>query len=163
MELLYGILSGIAGTFLMTLFMGAASLLTKYNFHVPSILGTMVTMETKPSGMVSDSIVSKVWGYSLHYLIGIFFAVLYQNILQAGFSSGSYGNALLFGTGAGLVAVTFWYSFLKLHPLAPAVYLSLYLVFIFLGHLLFATGMHVTIKALEQIFGTINSTNSINI
>jgi hypothetical protein len=157
MELLYGIISGIAGTFLMTLFMDAASLLTKYNFHVPGILGTMVTMETKPSGRISDSVVSKVWGYSLHYLIGIFFAVLYQNFLQAGLGSGSYGNALLFGAGAGLVAITFWYSILKLHPLAPAVHLPLYLVLIFLSHLLFAIVMNVTIKVLVQIFGTIKN------
>jgi hypothetical protein len=157
MAFLYNIIAGIAGTFLMTLFMDIAALLTRYNFHVPSILGTMVTMETKPSGNVSNSMVSKVWGYILHYLIGIFYAALYQNLLQAEIGSGSYGHALVFGIVIGLVAVIFWYSFFKLHPIAPAVRLPLYLVFIFLGHPLFAITMNATFKILLQIFGTINS------
>lgn len=157
MGFLYNIIAGIAGTFLMTLFMDAATWFTKYNFHVPSILGTMVTMETKPSGNISNSTISKVWGYVLHYLIGIFYAVLYQNLIQAGIGSGSYGYALLFGTVVGLVAVIFWYSFFKLHPMAPVVRLPLYLVFIFLGHPLLAITMKATFKVLAQIFGTINS------
>lgn len=151
MEFLYSLIAGIAGTFLMTLFMDAASLLTRYNFHVPSILGTMVTMETKPSGKVSDSAVSKTWGYILHYAIGIFFTIVYQNLLQTGMISGSYGYTLLFGAIAGLVAIIFWYFFLKLHPLAPVVHLRLYLLFIFLGHLLFAAGMSTTFKVLAQV------------
>lgn len=157
MELLYSIIGGIAGTLLMTLFMDVASLVTRYNFHVPSILGTMVTMETKPSGQVSDSIVSKIWGYILHYTIGIFFALLYQNLLQDGIMPDSYGYALLFGTMAGLAASIFWYLFLRLHPLSPVVRLPLYILFIFLGHLVFATGMNITFKLLAQIFGTIKS------
>jgi hypothetical protein len=157
MEFLYSIIAGIAGTFLMTLFTDLAALVTKYNFHVPSILGTMVTMETKPSGNVSDSMVSKIWGYVLHYLIGIFYAMLYQNLIQAGIGYGGYTHALVFGIVIGSVAVTFWYSFLKLHPMAPVVRLPLYLVFIFLGHLLLAIAMNATFKTLAQIFGTINN------
>jgi hypothetical protein len=157
MELLHSIIAGIAGTFLMTLFTDLAALVTKYNFHVPSILGTMVTMETKPSGNVSDSTVSKIWGYLLHYLIGIFYAMLYQNLIQAGIGYGGYDHAFVFGIVIGSVAVMFWYSFLKLHPMAPVVRLPLYLVFIFLGHLLFAIAMNATFKALAQIFGTINN------
>lgn len=157
MEFLYSIIAGIAGTLLMTLFMDAAARLTKYNFHVPEILGTMVTMETKPSGNVSNSMVSKVWGYILHYLIGIFYTVLYQNLLQAGIGSSSYGHALVFGTVVGLVAVIFWYCFFKLHPMAPVVRLPLYLMFIFWGHPLFAITMNATFKVLAQIFGIIDS------
>ena len=157
MELLHSIIAGIAGTLLMTLFMDIASLLTRYNFHVPSILGTMVTMKTKPSGNVSDSLVSKTWGYILHYAIGIFFAVLYQNLMRAGIMSDSYGYAFLFGAMAGIVAMIFWYFFLKLHPLSPVVQLPLYILFIFLSHLLFAVGMNMTFKLLAQIFGTIKS------
>jgi hypothetical protein len=157
MELLYSIIAGIAGTFLMTLFMDVVSLLTRYNFHVPVILGTMVTMETKPSGKVSDSLESKVWGYILHYAIGVLFAVLYQQIFSAGAAPISYLYAIAFGAIAGLVAMTFWYLFLRLHPLAPVVHLRLYLPFIFLGHLLFAIGMNITFTAMVQILGTITS------
>lgn len=141
MEPLSCIIAGIAGTFAMTLFMRLASLITGFNFHVPRILGTILTFDTKPSGATSDSCRSIISGYALHYIIGGLFALIYQQTWLKEHIS-TFSAAMLFGAIAGLVGITFWTITLKWHPLAPSVNLKPYLVFVFLGHLLFALVMH---------------------
>jgi hypothetical protein len=142
MQMLSGVIAGIAGTLAMTLFMRLASVVTGFNFHVPSILGTMLTFDTKPSGATSDSPRSLISGYVLHYIIGILFALIYQQAWLKEHIS-TFGTALFFGAVAGLVGVIFWATALKWHPRAPSVNRRQYLVFIFLGHLVFALVMHL--------------------
>lgn len=145
------ILAGIMGTLLMTLFTSLGSGITGYFLHVPSILGSMVTMNTQPSGKPSRSLYSLSWGYTLHYGIGIAFAFIYAKLhIRKNTFTITYSNALEFGTIAGLAAVLFWFCFLKLHPLAPRVKLNIYLLFIFLGHLIFALGMNGTFDILNH-------------
>lgn len=60
------VLSGMTGTFLMTLVTTLGSKITGYYLHVPSILGTMVTMRIRSSGKPSDSLHSLTSGYILH-------------------------------------------------------------------------------------------------
>jgi hypothetical protein len=145
------ILAGIMGTFLMTLFTSLGSGITGYFLHVPSILGSMVTMKTQPSGKPSKGLYSLSWGYTLHYSIGIAFAFMYARLhtREHTFTT-TYSNALIFGVIAGLAAVLFWFCFLKLHPLAPRVELNIYLLFIFLGHLVFALGMNTTFNLINH-------------
>jgi hypothetical protein len=144
MFILSCILAGLAGTFLMTVFTNMGGRLTGYNFHVPTILGSMVTGKVQPSGKPYESPRTLGWGYTLHYAIGIGFAFLYRRINAEQAYISNYFHALIFGAAAGMVAVFFWFCFLKLHPLAPRIKLNLYLIMIFLGHLIFALGMNGT-------------------
>lgn len=141
------VLAGIAGTYAMTLFIHIVSRMTGYRFHVPAILGSMVSMKTKPSGEPSHERMSLLPGYILHYGIGVLFAAVYTEVFIPDSEPG-YDRALLFGIVAGIVAVGFWFSVLKLHPLAPRVNLKLYLICIFIGHLVFSMAMNLSLRLL---------------
>jgi hypothetical protein len=154
MELIFAIAAGIIGTFIMTLFMNGMSLITGYNLRVPSILGSLLTMRTKPSGASSRSFKAMWWGNIFHYVIGIIFALVYQQLLiMGGRTHSSLSNALTFGFFAGIAAAAFWFSFIKLHPLAPAVNLKLYLVCIFIAHIFFGVGMQLGFEFINFVAG----------
>jgi hypothetical protein len=151
MVIINAFIAGIFGTLIMTLFMIAASVFTGYNFQVPAILGSMATFQTRPSGAPARSRASLLIGNILHYTIGVFLAFVYEiYILKAGVSN-TFSNAILYGIIAGCCAVLFWFTFIKLHPLAPAIKLSLYLFFIFIGHLFFAMGVWLSLYVMTLI------------
>lgn len=152
MFILICILAGIAGTFLMTLFTRLGENATGYHLHVPPVLGSMVTMETQPSGKPSKSSRSLAWGYCLHYGIGISFAFIYPELFRNGDVVTDWSHALRFGFVAGLAALLFWFCSLKIHPLAPKLNIPLYLIFIFIGHLIFATGMNLIFLMMSLFF-----------
>lgn len=141
MEIINTVLAGILGTFIMTLFIYVASLFIGNDFRVPAILGSMVTMQAKPSGAVSRSWSAIITGNVLHYTIGVILALAYKKGMVIFRFSNTLSNAILYGIVAGYCAVLFWFIFIKLHPLAPAIKLPLYLTFIFIGHLFFAVGV----------------------
>jgi hypothetical protein len=143
--------SGIAGTLLMTVFMKVISIIGNINFEIPRILGSVITMETKPSGRASTSFLSLATGYTAHFITGILFALIYCQLWLRGIGAPEFGYALLFGTVNGLLAVGIWYGILKLHPLAPAVPANSYLFFLFISHLVFAVSMAFTFCVLTAI------------
>lgn len=149
MDMLSTIIAGTVATFGMTLLMVLASFVTGYNLRIPQFLGTMLTFETKPSGDVSRSSRSLLLGNFAHYCIGVCFALLYKQIHPAFYKSTSV-NGLLFGMAAGGVALIFWGSAFRLHPLAPKVNLPLYLAFIFLGHLLFGATLQIILNLFHK-------------
>jgi len=149
--LLQAFITGILATFVMTMFMNVSSVITGYNLRVPSILGSMLTLKTKPSGQSSRGFWVMVTGNIAHYFVGIVFAYIYlEAMLIAGFQN-TLGNALGFGIIAGISAVIFWASFIKLHPLAPAIQLHLYLIFIFMAHVIFAISVCLALMPLHYI------------
>lgn len=149
MDFLYSILAGIAGTLLMTLFMDLTSLMTRNNFHVPKILGAMITSQRNNKHRFSTSLEMSFWGYVLHYAIGSIFAVVYFLLWKPENRHFPYCDALTFGALAGMVAIIFWYCFIKLHPQPPKIKLLPYLIFIYLGHLIFALGMNFFFRLVE--------------
>ncbi len=148
MDIVNSIVAGMVGTLFMTLFVNVGAKATGYNFHVPSILGSMMLRSTKPSGKPSRSPATLTSGYITHYLIGIAFALIYAQI-STGNGKIQYSNALLFGVIAGLIAAGFWFAALKLHPLAPRIRLLPYLVLIFIGHLVFFLGVNMVLRTMS--------------
>lgn len=151
MELISAIAAGISGTFVMTMFMNLMSHLTGYDLRVPGILGSMITMKTKPSGKASRSSTTMTWGNIAHYVIGIVFAIIYQQILKINGMPFTWMNGLVFGFFAGIVAVIYWFTFIKLHPLAPAVKLKYYLISIFIAHIFLGAGIYAGFKLLSLV------------
>lgn len=151
MQLAFGCISGIAGTALMSTFMLAASIISGFNFRIPVILGTLITFNTRRSGMPSQSLSTRLWGYALHYLIGIGFALIYQQLVSTRINQ-TYTTALVFGGVAGMLAAGAWHLLLRVHPLTPVLNLSAYLILIFIAHLVFATGMFLTLCVLNLPF-----------
>jgi len=151
MEILFSVIAGLAGTLLMTLFLDIVSILTGFTFHVPRLLGTMVAMRTMPSGKPSGSLPVRIAGIIIHYAIGVFFALAYRQIVDVAALPDSAANAAMLGLITGVLAMGFWYTLLKLHPLAPSVRLVLFLVLLFLGHFIFAAGMYLTYHFLAAV------------
>jgi len=141
MDWLIVIIAGITGTALMTLFINIWTYITGFEYRVPSILGTLVTMSTRPSGKVSGNKAVVLIGYIFHFLIGIFFSIVYYLLWLYLIGRPEWGHLIYLGCGSGLVAAIFWYSILKLHPLAPKIKLPSYLFLIFSGHFIFTAGV----------------------
>lgn len=126
-------LAGIGGTALMTGFVYFISWITKNDFKVVKILGRMITNRTGRKSIMT--------GMIAHYLIGVFFAVIYAWLWSRGIGSPTISSGLVFGAANGLFAMLFWFTFIKLHPNPPAVKLPAYLIVIGVGHLFFSTGV----------------------
>ncbi|WP_118975924.1 hypothetical protein [Taibaiella koreensis] len=131
------ILSGIAGTFIMTMFVWMVGAATGYQLAVPRILGTLFTFTTTPSGKVSNRLVALIWGNLLHYAIGIFFSMVYALCLARHSLTNGILGGIAFGAIAGIVAVATWLLLLKLHPLTPRIRIGIFLCAIYLGHIVF--------------------------
>lgn len=137
MKLVYAVIAGVAATAAMTAFLYLLSFATHRVMKVVKILGTMLTNRTRPDGALSDAASTKVIGNVAHYLVGIFFAVVYLALWdsEVGLMTASWG--LLFGLAHGIIAMLMWYFFFMLHPRPPLVPLKSYLVTLVFAHVVF--------------------------
>ena len=137
MKFLYAIPAGLAATAAMTAFLYLLSFLTHRVMKVAKILGTMITRQTGPDGSLSDSTNAKVVGNIAHYLIGIFFAVVYLALWDSGVGLITASWGLFFGLAHGIVAMVMWYFFFMLHPNPPIIPLRSYLLTLIVAHLVY--------------------------
>ena len=137
MKFLYAIPAGLAATAAMTAFLYLLSFLTHRVMKVAKILGTMITRQTGPDGSLSDSTNAKVVGNIAHYLIGIFFAVVYLALWDSGVGLITASWGLFFGLAHGIVAMVMWYFFFMLHPNPPIIPLRTYLLTLIVAHLVY--------------------------
>jgi len=124
------IIAGVAGTAVMTGFVYLVSYVFKTNCKVVWVLGNMLSRKYPiPVGILA------------HYMIGVFFSIIYTILWSNGVGSPTLGSGLVFGALNGLFAMGFWYSFIKLHPHPPALNVPVYVTVIGTGHLFFSTGV----------------------
>ena len=138
---LTAVIAGIGGTLLMTGFVYLIAYITGNNFKVVKILGTMLTNNTHRNKSTDGSPETIITGMIAHYLIGVFFSIIYAWLWSKGIGKPALGSAIVFGALNGLFAMLFWYTFFRLHSNAPAIKLSAYLFVIGIGHLFFSTGV----------------------
>ncbi|GAB2773118.1 hypothetical protein GCM10027275_15100 [Rhabdobacter roseus] len=132
--------AGLAGTFLMTLFMYLLGFLTPYVLKVVKVLGTMLTFQTTPDGGLSDRPLAIGVGTVAHYAVGVLFVLAYRVLWAWGVGDSGYGTAFWFGLASGVLAIGVWYGLFRLHPRPPQLALRPYLLTIFLGHFVFVYG-----------------------
>ena len=137
MKFLYAIPAGLAATAAMTAFLYLLSFLTHRVMKVVKILGTMITRRTQPDGSLSDATSTKVIGNIAHYLVGIFFAVVYLALWDSGVGLVTASWGLLFGLAHGIIAMLMWYFFFMLHPNPPIIPLKTYLLTLIAAHIVF--------------------------
>lgn len=124
------IIAGLAGTALMTGFVYLVSYVFNTNCKVVWVLGNMLSRKHPiPVGLFA------------HYLIGVFFSIIYSILWSNGVGSPTWDSSLVFGALNGLFAMCFWYCFIKLHPHPPVLNLPVYLIVIGTGHLFFSAGV----------------------
>jgi hypothetical protein len=146
MDIFIFIVSGVAGTFLMTTFVYCISMLTAQPFKVVKILGTMLTGETGSKGELSSSHRVLTVGLGAHCAIGILFALIFFVLIQYDFFSVTLMSSMAFAIIAGVVGVCVWRVYFLMHPRPPKIPLMGYLLTIFTGHLFFGLGMFLVIQ-----------------
>lgn len=147
------IISGIAGTALMTLFMYTMSYVTDKVMKVPKLLGIMITMGSFGREDLKKRQFSLTLGVLVHYLIGIVFMFCYYELWSAGFGGPDFLTGLFFGFVSGGLAIAIWYSFFVIHPNPPEIPLRSYLSNLFVAHFLFVLGCFLSFRVLAHVSG----------
>jgi hypothetical protein len=130
------ILSGLAGTLAMTLFVELVSAILKKPFHVVGILTRMLKRNDNES--IAKKNITYCMAVVIHYSIGVLFAFAFHLLVKQKFIDPTLWHALLFGSLAGLTAIVGWQLAFALHPNLPLINRSQYLLVIWIGHLNFA-------------------------
>lgn len=142
------IIAGIWGTLLMTGAMYLLFLITRKNYKVVGILATMVTNHTTRDKGLTKSRSDLFIGVFLHYLIGIIFSFIYYFLCESAVMEPDIRSGMLFGMAAGIVAMIFWYCFIKMHPNPPLIPLYSYITAIWIGHVIFGMGQYMVFMQL---------------
>jgi hypothetical protein len=135
--------AGIFGTLLMTSALYILSAILKKNYKVVGILATMITNHATAEKGLTKKPGDLLAGMALHYLIGIMFAGIYYYLWDAGAVPADITTSLLLGLINGIMAMLFWYSFIRLHPRPPAIPVMSFIMFVGLCHLLFSLGVWI--------------------
>ena len=151
MKLINAIISGIAGTALMTLFMYLLSYITKRRLKVVKILGTMLTIYSNPEGKLSESNKAITIGLVTHYGVGIFFSICYLILWRNGIGQPDLINACIFGLINGVFGIFIWRLFLLIHPSPPFLPFKTYMASLVIGHVAFAIGIVYSFNFLSGI------------
>lgn len=138
MLILIALIIGLLSTFVMTVFVQLIGY--RQRKSIPWLLGTFINTRLKPAAAASQTQVL-AWGNITHYLIGVGFVALYLLLWQQGWVAHSYTTVLVFGTIAGLIAVTVWFLTLSNHPLRTFISYPTFLSTVFVAHLVFAFSM----------------------
>jgi hypothetical protein len=134
------ILSGIAGTLLMTGYLYLLTYITGWNFKVVRTLSIMLTKNSSRKNQTALPPLVLLRGIIVHYAIGAMFALVYLWLWAHGIGKPDLVNGVVFGTLNGLFAIGFWYMFMTLHKRPVAVPMPAYLIAVGSGHILFGIG-----------------------
>ncbi|MEZ2444534.1 hypothetical protein AB6805_22570 [Chitinophaga sp. RCC_12] len=135
------IAAGLFGTLLMTGALYLLTAITGKNYKVVGVLATMVTNHTTPDKGLTRKPADLLTGIILHYLIGVFFAIIYFYLWQAGVGHPTLFWSIVFGLLNGIFAMGFWFTFIRLHPRPPAIPVMSYVMAVGLSHVLFSIGV----------------------
>ena len=137
------IISGLAATLAMTIFMNACAMISGSNMYTVKILRRMLPDLLWP-GQAKKPALSKAVAIIVHYGIGIVFVVVYHLLQTSESYAGnqSIAEPWIAGIILGTIAVTGWSIFIRLHP-SPlsTVPWKYYLLCIFAAHIIFALVM----------------------
>ena len=136
------ITSAIIGTTAMTLFSYLISNTENKNYREPEILGKLI--RRLPIDASKES--SEIAGWCAHYLIGILFVAIYDEILKRKKIEPTLTSGALFGAISGLMGITGWKIMFETHPNPPAKNLKRYFAHLILAHIVFGVFSSVSYK-----------------
>lgn len=151
MILLEIIFIGWMATLAMTLFMRLCDWISPRNLNVINILSNMLPGVLDRS-KEADPVRYKPLAIIVHYGIGIFFVLCYHlwRITEGNAGDVSVTEPWILGFILGTIGVAGWVLFLRVHPAPlPTVPWEIYLVCIFIGHIIFAFAMKAGYQYLE--------------
>lgn len=137
-------ISGVTGTTFMTLFSIITSEKKNRQFREHEILSMLLKIfPLQKSNRVAI-------GWIAHYLTGVAFNTVNQNILAKLQKSPTFLNGLLLGALNGTIGIAVWKTIFMIHPNPPKISLNRYLAHLMLAHLVFASMANVTMKGISH-------------
>ncbi len=138
MEILLLLVTAIAATALMSLFMHGMEYITGSDMRISNILGTMLTLETGRNGTLSGSRRAQMVGVSTQYILGIIFTIIYWQLWNNGIGDTQASSVIFLAILSGIAGTVLWKIFLGFHPYPPAIRTNLYQLCLFGAHFIFA-------------------------
>lgn len=133
MKISDAILAGIAATSAFTLFSYIVAEATDEPYKQPKLLGKMIDR----SGFDLNKKEAEFTGWITHYLVGISFALVYQQIITITRIKPGLRNGAIAGAISGIPAALTWHTSLKVHPAPPRKRSWDYYVELVAGHIIF--------------------------
>lgn len=120
----------------MTAYMNMLSKISKKQFKVINILGSLATNDTY-NGKVKATPKVKVVGSILHYGVGLLFVVGYHLLWKNKIMKPTNFNGGLLGLVSGFFGVAIWQMLMKSHPNPPRISKGDYFKNLILAHVVF--------------------------
>ena len=140
MNILNAILSGLAGTLIMTVMMYLAPAMGMPKMDIIGMLGTMFT---------PNQSVARIFGIVAHFMMGAVFAIIYVLLWSLGIGSPSWLWGVIFGAAHGVVAMLTMPMMMKMHPRPPEMDSGATMMAgLLVGHIVFGLVVALTYSAL---------------
>ncbi|PJJ79498.1 hypothetical protein [Mucilaginibacter auburnensis] len=140
------VLSGGAGTVVMTLGSELMSKIWGENFSEPNHLETMIK---RLAPMLSKQ-AKVIAGWGAHFTMGFVFAAIYVELWEKHEIKHNITNGIILGIVSGLIGLLIWKGTFKVHPLPPWLdYTTFYLQRI-PAHVVFAVATTITYRLLKK-------------
>jgi hypothetical protein len=133
MKLSNAVLAGIAGTTAFTVFSYIVAEQSNRSYKQPKLIGKMIDR----SSPELDRKQAEFTGWLTHYLIGIGFAMIYKQIIDASGIKPRPRNGAIAGAISGIPAALAWHTTLKLHHKPPRKTTWDYYAELVMGHIVF--------------------------
>jgi len=140
MNIISAILSGLAGTLMMTVLMYIAPAMGMPKMDIIGMLGTMFT---------ANQGAARVMGTVAHFMMGAVFAIIYALLWSLGIGSPTWLWGLIFGAVHGVVTMMMIPMMMKMHPRPPQMDSGvMMMVGMLMGHMVFGLVVALTYSAL---------------
>lgn len=128
------LISGIAGTTIMTADSALMSKMFGENYREPEHLATMI--KRLAPGLSRRT--NQIAGWGAHYAMGLVFAAVYVELWETKKIRHSIGSGLLLGVISGVLGFLIWKATFKSHPFPPLLNYDHYYLQRIPAHIVFA-------------------------
>jgi hypothetical protein len=137
MEILKILLISICATSIMTLFSYMYEDVNRGRFKEPQLLNSLTKFSTLPFSPHR----SNMWGWVLHYLIGLVFVVGFEILIDSQIIVFSLENALFYGFVIGLIGIGGWETMFRVNKRPKNFNALHYYRHLLVAHLLFGISL----------------------
>lgn len=129
------VLSGFAGTIVMTSVMYLYARLLDKNTKVVHILGSMLTGNEESYHVQKIKVLTT--GAVAHVFVGVLFSFGYFLLWNWGVFDIAWVDSLILGALSGVLAIIVWKSYFIMHQRPPEISLTHYFIALFISHIVF--------------------------
>lgn len=127
------LIASLVATTVMTLFSYIVAHLKKTNFKEPELLNELWNNSQLPIYPSKESVV----GWVCHYMMGIFFGLIFFVIFTYTSLDFSILNYILFGIAAGIMGILGWQFLFWINPNPPDIQINHFFIHLIIAHMIF--------------------------